>query len=66
MDSYPQQLVEFVRTSDSELVWLTVCASELEPYIEQIFIKAQRSEQALSFSLEQENEAAKEQSFASL
>lgn len=66
MDSNPQQLVEFVRKSDSELVWLTVCVRELEPYIEQIFIKAQKSEQALTFLLEQENKAASEQSFLSL
>lgn len=66
MDSYPQQLVEFVRKSDSEIVWLTVCVRELEPYIEQIFIKAQKSEQALTFLLEQENKAASEQSFLSL
>lgn len=66
MDKYPKQFVEFVRQSDSELVWLTVCTSELEPYIEQIFIKAQKSEKALSFSIEQENMAAKKQSFAPL
>ena len=66
MDTCPQPLVEFVRKSASELVWLTMCTCELEPYIEQIFIKAQKSEQVLTFLLEQENKTANEQSFLSL